>query len=152
LLQMQILLTQFCYLCIREVSLFKSCLAPPFLTCFFLSRRSLLGGVFSSSLKGEKILSKGEHSFRRSNNLVLQLILIDKSFMRASLICFLHVFNVFLFGGWCQRGRNLGTKAMKLVSNTKHHQFKILILQVVLVLWSKRGSKWIIELGGGLSP
>jgi hypothetical protein len=30
---------------------------------------------------------------------------------------------------------------MKLVSNTKHHQFKILILQVVLVLWSKRGSK-----------
>jgi hypothetical protein len=36
----------FCYLCIREVSLFKSCLAPLFLTCFFLSRRSLLGGVF----------------------------------------------------------------------------------------------------------
>jgi hypothetical protein len=25
--------------------------------------------------------------------------------------------------------------------NTKHHQFKILILQVVLALWSKIGSK-----------
>jgi hypothetical protein len=31
--------------------------------------------------------------------LVLQLVLIEKSFMRASLIYFLHVFNVFLFGG-----------------------------------------------------
>jgi hypothetical protein len=29
----------------------------------------------------------------------IPLVLIDKSFMRASLICFLHVFNVFLFGG-----------------------------------------------------
>jgi hypothetical protein len=40
---------------------------------------------------------------------------------------------------------NLGTKAMKNVSNTKHHQFKILILQVafqvVLVIWSKIGNK-----------
>jgi hypothetical protein len=38
----------------------------------------------------------------------------------------------------------LGTKAMKIVSNTKHHQIKIsqsLFLQVVLVLWSKIGSK-----------
>jgi hypothetical protein len=51
------------------------------------------------SLKEEKILSKGGHSFRGSNNLVLQLVLIDKSFMRASLIFFLHAFNVFLFGG-----------------------------------------------------
>jgi hypothetical protein len=37
------------------------------------------------------------------------------------------------------------TKAMKNVSNTKHHQFKILNLQVafqvVLVIWSKIGSK-----------
>jgi hypothetical protein len=30
---------------------------------------------------------------------VLQLVLIDKSFMRASLICFLCAFIVFLFGG-----------------------------------------------------
>jgi hypothetical protein len=44
---------------------------------------------------------------------VLQLVLIDKSFMRASFIWFLHVFNVLLFGGWCQRGRNLETKAIK---------------------------------------
>jgi hypothetical protein len=35
------------------------------------------------------------------------------------------------------KGEVLGTKAMKIVSNTKHHQIKILILQVVLVLWSK---------------
>jgi hypothetical protein len=34
----------------------------------------------------------------------------------------------------------------------KHYQIKILILQVVLALWSKIGSKWIMELGGGLSP
>jgi hypothetical protein len=35
-------------------------------------------------------------------------------------------------------GEVLGTKAMKIVSNNKHHQIKkILILQVVLVLWSK---------------
>jgi hypothetical protein len=37
----------------------------------------------------------------------------------------------------------------------KHHQikkFQSLILQVVLVLWSKIGSKQIMELGGGLSP
>jgi hypothetical protein len=39
-------------------------------------------------------------------------------------------------------GEVLGTKAMKLVSNTKHHQIKFfLFLQVVLVLWSKIGSK-----------
>jgi hypothetical protein len=30
-------------------------------------------------------------------------------------------------------GEVLGTKAMKMISNTKHHQIKILILQVVLV-------------------
>jgi hypothetical protein len=30
-------------------------------------------------------------------------------------------------------GEVLGTKAMEIISNTKHHQIKILILQVVLV-------------------
>jgi hypothetical protein len=30
---------------------------------------------------------------------------------------------------------------MKTVSNTKHHNLKILFLQVVLVLWTKIGSK-----------
>jgi hypothetical protein len=30
-------------------------------------------------------------------------------------------------------GEVLGTKAMKMISNTKQHQIKILILQVVLV-------------------
>jgi hypothetical protein len=39
--------------------------------------------------------------------------IIDKSFMMANLICFLHAFNVFLFDGWCQRGEIVGTKAMK---------------------------------------
>jgi hypothetical protein len=38
-------------------------------------------------------------------------------------------------------GEVVRTKAMKIVSNTKHHQIKILILQVVLTLWSKIGSK-----------
>jgi hypothetical protein len=38
-------------------------------------------------------------------------------------------------------GEVLGTKAMKTISNTKHHQIKFLILQVVLALWSKIGSK-----------
>jgi hypothetical protein len=38
-------------------------------------------------------------------------------------------------------GEIIGTKAMKIVSNTKHHQIKILILQVGLALWSKIGSK-----------
>jgi hypothetical protein len=43
-------------------------------------------------------------------------------------------------------GRSLGIKVMKIVSNTKHHQIKKFILQVVLGLWSKIGSKWIMEL------
>jgi hypothetical protein len=34
-------------------------------------------------------------------------------------------------------GEVLETKAMKMISNTKHYQIKILIFQVVLVLWSK---------------
>jgi hypothetical protein len=41
-------------------------------------------------------------------------------------------------------GEVLGTKAIKIISNIKHHQlknFKSLIFQVVLVLWSKIGSK-----------
>jgi hypothetical protein len=38
-------------------------------------------------------------------------------------------------------GEILGTKEMKKITNTKHHQIKILILQVVLVFWSKIGSK-----------
>jgi hypothetical protein len=132
----------------KEVSLIKSCLAPLIFTCFFLSR---------------------EYSFRGSIYLMVQLVpfmcfnlvsynwyLLTKFLMRASLIYFLIAFNVFLFDGWCQRGRSLGTKAMENVSNTKHNQFKILFLQVafqvVLVLWSKIGSKWTMELGGGLSP
>ena len=44
-------------------------------------------------------------------------------------------------------GEVLGTKAMKMISNTKHYLIKILILQVVLVFWSKIGSKWIMDLG-----
>ena len=59
--------------------------------------------------------------------------LIDNSLERASPICFLYAFNIFLFGGWFQRVEVLGTKAMEIISNTKHRQIKILILQVVLV-------------------
>jgi hypothetical protein len=44
-------------------------------------------------------------------------------------------------------GEVLGTKEMKMISNTKHYLIKILILQVVLVFWSKIGSKWIMDLG-----
>jgi hypothetical protein len=73
--------------------------------------------------------------------LLLQLVVIDKYFMRASPYllptCFMSSFLVVDAKG----GRSLGTKAMKFVSNTKHHQFKILFLQVVLALWSKRGIK-----------
>jgi hypothetical protein len=99
-------------------------------------------GSFSSSLKGEKILSKEEHSFRGSNLLVPLLILIDNSLERASLICFLFAFNVFLFGGVDAKGGEVvGTKAMKMLSNTKHHQIKILIFQVVFAFWSKIGIK-----------
>jgi hypothetical protein len=38
-------------------------------------------------------------------------------------------------------GEVVGTKAMKCYQTPKHHQFKILILQVVLALWSKIGGK-----------
>jgi hypothetical protein len=39
------------------------------------------------------------------------------------------------------KGEKFRDKAMKNVSNTKHHQIKNFILQVVLALWSKKGSK-----------
>jgi hypothetical protein len=38
-------------------------------------------------------------------------------------------------------GEVLGAKAMKIISNTKHHRIKFFILQMVLDLWSKIGSK-----------
>jgi hypothetical protein len=92
LLYMHKLLTHICYLCIRGVSLIKSCLAHLFLTCFFLSRRSLSGGVF--------LCLKWRRSFFQKENTLLggviifptSIGIIVKSFMRASLICFLHDF------------------------------------------------------------
>jgi hypothetical protein len=67
----------------------------------------------SSSLKGKKFLSKGEHSFRGSNNLVLQLVLIDKSFMRASLISsYMLLMPSFLVVD-AKGGEVVGTKAIK---------------------------------------
>jgi hypothetical protein len=51
-----------------------------------------------------------------------------------------------------KEGEVLGTKAMKTISSTKLHQIKILILLVVLVFWSKIGSKRILELVAGSSP
>jgi hypothetical protein len=41
-------------------------------------------------------------------------------------------------------GEVLGTKAMEIITFTKYHQIKILILQVVLVFWYKIVSKWIM--------
>jgi hypothetical protein len=38
-------------------------------------------------------------------------------------------------------GEVVGTKGMKMLSSTKHHQIKILIFQVVFAFWSKIGSK-----------
>jgi hypothetical protein len=38
-------------------------------------------------------------------------------------------------------GEVVGTKAMKMLSKTKHHQIKILIFQVVFAFWSKIGGK-----------
>jgi hypothetical protein len=48
-------------------------------------------------------------------------------------------------------GEVVGTKAINFI---KHQTppIKKLFFKVVLVLWSKIGSKWIMELGGGLSP
>jgi hypothetical protein len=53
--------------------------------------------------------------------------------MRASLICFLHALMSSFSVVDAKGGEVLGTKAMEIISNTKHHQIKILILQVVLV-------------------
>jgi hypothetical protein len=127
-----------CYICIREVSLIKSCLVPLFLiSFFFLSRGSLSGGI-SSSLKGEKTLSKGEHSFRGTNLLVLQLInLLRGQVLFASYMILMSSFSVVDAKG----GEVSGTKAMEIISNINHTKLKFLILQVVLVLWSKIGSK-----------
>jgi hypothetical protein len=61
----------------------------------FPKKRISIRGSISSSLKGEKILSKREHSFGG----VIFSALIDKSSKRASLFCFLYAFNVFLFCG-----------------------------------------------------
>jgi hypothetical protein len=73
---------------LREVSLFKSCLAPLIFICFFLKVDDLCQGeYFFVSNKGRNFLSKREHSFRGSN------------LLRATFIYFLHAFNVFLFGG-----------------------------------------------------
>jgi hypothetical protein len=44
-------------------------------------------------------------------------------------------------------GEVLGTKAMKIVSNTKDHQIKKFHPSSGFSSWSKRGSKWIMELG-----
>jgi hypothetical protein len=72
---------------------------------------------------------------------MLQLVLIDKSLrgqvLFASYMPLMSFFSVVDAKG----GEVVGTKAMKMLSNTKHHQFKFLILQVVLDLWSKIGSK-----------
>ena len=89
-------------------------------------------------IKRENILSKGEHSFRGSDLLVLQLInLLIGQVLFASYMLLMSSFSVV-----DAKGREvLETKAMKMISNTKHHHIKILILQVILVLWSKVGSK-----------
>ena len=85
---------------------------------FFLSRGSSTGGVYLCLWqKGEYSFKGGEHSFRGSKILELQVVnpLEGKSF------CFLYAFNVFLFGVWFQRGEVLGTKETQNISNTKHH-------------------------------
>jgi hypothetical protein len=93
-----------------------------------------------SMTKRENILSKGEHSFRGSNLLVLQLInLLRQQVLFASYTLLMSSFSVVDAKG----GEVLGTKALENISNIKHHQIKIfnfLILKVVLVLWSKIGS------------
>jgi hypothetical protein len=68
----------------------KGNLAPPILSGFIAPKLAL---------KGENLLPKIEHSFRGSNNFTASIGFIDKSFMRASLICLLRAFNVFLFDG-----------------------------------------------------
>jgi hypothetical protein len=113
LLYMHKLLNHICYICIREVSLIKSCLVSLFLTCFFLSRRSLPGQVFLRLWRGRKFFLKENTHLGGVIMLIASIGLIHKYFMRASLICFQHAFNVFLFSGWCQRGEVLRTKCIK---------------------------------------
>jgi hypothetical protein len=73
--------------------------------------------------KRENILSKGEHSFKGSNLLVLQLInLLREKVLFASYMLLMSSFSV--VGA---KGREvLRTKAMENISNTKHHQIKSL--------------------------
>jgi hypothetical protein len=76
------------------------------------------GSIYSSMTKRESILSKGEHSFRRSNLLVLQLInLLRRQVLFASYMLLMSSFSVVDAKG----GEVLGTKAMEIISNTKHH-------------------------------
>jgi hypothetical protein len=51
------------------------------------------------SLKEEKILSKENTHLGGVIMFTASIGIIDKSFMRASPICFLHALNVFLFDG-----------------------------------------------------
>jgi hypothetical protein len=74
--------------------------------------------------KGQNILSKGEHSFRGSNLIVILLInLLRGQVMFAFYMLLMSSFSVVDAKG----GEVSGTKAMKIISNTKHHQIKILI-------------------------
>jgi hypothetical protein len=65
-----------------------------------------------------------EHALRGSNPLVLQLVLIDKS-LRGQVLFASHMLllSSFLVVD-AKGGEVLGTKAMKILSNTKHHQIK----------------------------
>jgi hypothetical protein len=68
--------------------------------------------------KRENFLSKGEHSFRGSNLLVLKLInLLRGQVLFASYLLLMSSFSVVDAKG----GEVLGTKAMENISNTKHH-------------------------------
>jgi hypothetical protein len=69
---------------------------------------------------------------------VLQLL----NLVRGQVLCACYMLLVSSFSVVDAKGGEvLGTKAIKIISNTKHHQFKLLMLQVVLVHWSKIGSK-----------
>jgi hypothetical protein len=72
---------------------------------------------------------------------VHQLVLIDKS-LRGQVLFASYMLLVSSFSMVDAKGGEVvGTKAMKMLSNTKPHQMKIFIFQVVLDLWSKIGSK-----------
>jgi hypothetical protein len=72
-------------------------------------------------IKRENILSKGEHSFRGSDLLVLQLInLLIGQVLFASYMLLMSSFSVV-----DAKGREvLGNKVMENILNTKHHQIK----------------------------